>query len=183
MMIIDPVIVEPLSAEWDVTKSQIIGLLEKAQNHEIDSKTKKGRAASAAIGQATIARNEAQVSLEKYLKRLADFRVLDPACGSGNFLYLALRSLKDLEHRAQVEAEALGLPRRFPSIGPEVVKGIEINPYAAELARVSVWIGEIQWMLKNGFPAAQNPVLKPLETIKCRDALVTLVATEKRSDC
>jgi type II restriction/modification system DNA methylase subunit YeeA len=111
---------------------------------------------------------------KRHLKRLADFRILDPACGSGNFLYIALRELKDLEHRAQVEAEALGLPRRFPSIGPEVVKGIEINPYAAELARVSVWIGEIQWMLKNGFPAAQNPVLKSMETIECRDALITL---------
>src|SRR5690606_17408229 len=123
-------------------------------------------------------RNQAQGILDAHLKRLADFRVLDPACGSGNFLYLALRALKDLEHRAQVEAEALGLPRGVPRIGPEVVKGIEINPYAAELARVSVWIGEIQWMLKNGFAASGNPILKPLETIECRDALMTWVQGE-----
>ena len=69
--------------------------------------------------------------------------MLDPACGSGNFLYLALQALKDLEHRVQFEAEALGFQRAFPEIGPANVKGIEINPYAAELARVSVWIGEI----------------------------------------
>ena len=67
--------------------------------------------------------------------------MLDPACGSGNFLYLALQALKDLEHRVQLEAEALGFQRAFPEVGPANVKGIELNPYAAELARVSVWIG------------------------------------------
>ncbi|WP_316233404.1 class I SAM-dependent DNA methyltransferase [Bradyrhizobium sp. SZCCHNPS2010] len=172
MQIVRPVIVEPLAAEWEAAKLEIVGLIDKAQNLEAGAKTKGGRLASAAIGQATVARKEAQAVLDRYLKRISDYRILDPACGSGNFLYIALREMKDLEHRAQVEAEALGLPRRFPTIGPEVVKGIEINPYAAELARVSVWIGEIQWMLKNGFPAARNPVLKPLETIECRDALL-----------
>ena len=52
------------------------------------------------------------------------------------------------------------------------MKGIEINPFAAELARVSVWIGEIQWMREHGFDASRNPILKPLETIECRDALL-----------
>jgi type II restriction/modification system DNA methylase subunit YeeA len=159
MMIINPVIVGPLSAEWELAKAEIKDHLAKA--------------ASSKGAPATRARNNAEAVLQRHLKRLADFRVLDPACGSGNFLYLALRALKDLEHRAQVEAEALGLPRGFPQIGPEVVKGIEINPYAAELARVSVWIGEIQWMIKNGFAASTNPVLKPLDTIECRDALIT----------
>lgn len=159
MMIIDPVIVEPLSAEWDAAKTEIVGLMDKATGT-------KG-------GAGTRAENQAQAILDRYLQRLADFRVLDPACGSGNFLYLALKALKDLEHRAQVEAEALGLPRRFPQIGPEVVHGIEINPYAAELARVSVWIGEIQWMLRNGFSATENPILRALDNIECRDALAT----------
>ena len=99
--------------------------------------------------------------------------MLDPACGSGNFLYLALQALKDLEHRVQFEAEALGLQRAFPEIGPANVKGIELNPYAAELARVSVWIGEIQWMRRNGFAESRDPILKPLDTIECRDAILT----------
>lgn len=172
MTIIEPVIVEPLTAEWEAAKTEIVTLMEKATALDAAAKTQRGKAGAAVKGQATAALNAAQAVLDRYLKRLGDFRVLDPACGSGNFLYLALRALKDLEHRAQVEAEALGLPRGFPRIGPEVVKGIEINPYAAELARVSVWIGEIQWMLKNGFPAQQNPVLKPLETIECRDAVL-----------
>ena len=71
-----------------------------------------------------------------------------------------------------LEGEALGLPRGFPRIGPECVLGIEINPFAAELARVSVWIGEIQWMRRNGFEAAQNPILRPLTNIECRDAVL-----------
>ena len=52
------------------------------------------------------------------------------------------------------------------------MKGIEINAYAAELARVSVWIGEIQWMRRNGFSNSTNPILDPLDTIECRDAIL-----------
>jgi len=167
MMIIDPVIVEPLTAEWETAKAEIAALMDKAHST-------KGAAG-------TRAENQAQAVLDRHLKRLADFRVLDPACGSGNFLYVALKALKDLEHKAQVEAEALGLPRKFPQIGPEVVRGIEINPYAAELARVSVWIGEIQWMLRNGFAATENPILRPLDTIECRDALVSWVPPTETS--
>ena len=98
--------------------------------------------------------------------------MLDPAYGSGNFLYLALQALEDLEHRVQLEAEALGFQLAFPDIGPANVKGLEINPYAAELARVSVWIGEIQWMRRNGFYESRDPILKPLDTIECRDAIL-----------
>ena len=98
--------------------------------------------------------------------------MLDPACGSGNFLYLALQTLKDLEHQVMLDAEALGLERQFPAVGSEAVRGIEINPYAAELARVTVWIGEIQWMLQHGYSLNRDPVLRPLETIEQRDAVL-----------
>src|SRR3546814_12256623 len=64
-----------------------------------------------------------------------------------------------------------------PAVGPEHVLGIELNPYAAELARVSVWIGEIQWMRRNGFEAAENTILRPLDTIECRDAVLTAAGT------
>ena len=118
-------------------------------------------------------RDRAERLLQDFLERLRAFTVLDPACGSGNFLYLALQALKDLEHRVLLESAALGLERQFPAIGPANVKGIEINPYAAELARVSVWIGEIQWMLRNGFAESRDPILQPLDTIECRDAVLT----------
>jgi type II restriction/modification system DNA methylase subunit YeeA len=63
-------------------------------------------------------------------------------------------------------------------VGPENVLGIELNPYAAELARVTIWIGEIQWMLGHGFSLSKNPILKPLDTIQQRDAIVNPDGTE-----
>ena len=160
MQIIEPVVIRPWLAEWETAKARIAAGLE-------------GEAAARSTAARTRHRREAERLLGDFLKRLRAFTVLDPACGSGNFLYLALQALKDLEHRVQLEAEALGLPRSFPETGPANVKGIEINPYAAELARVSVWIGEIQWMRRNGFAGSRDPILKPLDTIECRDAVLT----------
>ena len=165
MCIIDPVIIRPLLAEWEEVKEGIAEHLERA-----------GETKSASVR--TRRRGLANQLLRDFLAKLREFRVLDPACGSGNFLYLALHALKDVEHRAQLEAEAMGLERAFPSVGPANVRGIEINPYAAELARVSVWIGEIQWMRRNGFVENRDPVLKPLDTIECRDAILTTEGEE-----
>ena len=159
MRIVEPVIVRPLLAEWTTVKSEIAALVGRAE---------------AAVSRAarTRQRRKAEQLLRNFLNRLRQLTVLDPACGSGNFLYLALHALKDIEHRVQLEAEALGLAREFPSVGPANVKGIEINAYAAELARVSVWIGEIQWMRRNGFSNSADPILEPLDTIECRDAIL-----------
>jgi type II restriction/modification system DNA methylase subunit YeeA len=165
MLIIEPVVIRPWLAEWEKAKEMIRAALEKEQ---------KAKSASAK----TKAHGEALALYRAFLDRLRAFRVLDPACGSGNFLYLALLALKDLEHRVSIEGEALGFHREFPAIGPASVKGIEINLYAAELARVSVWIGEIQWMRRNGFGVSRNPILKALKTIECRDALVNPDGTE-----
>ncbi len=159
MMIVNPVIVRPLTAEWEAAKTEIADILSR------------GRTRDNLPGPAAI--NRAEIRLDQFLKRLDDVRILDPACGSGNFLYLALQSLKDLEYRAIVEAEAMGLARRVVLSGPHNVKGIEINPYAAELARTSIWIGNIQWLRRNGFEARKEPVLEDLDAIECRDALVT----------
>ncbi len=159
MRIIDPVIVQPWLAEWKTEKARIADSLERARVSEGSVETRH--------------RKQAKNKLNSFLERLRNFTVLDPACGSGNFLYLALHTMHDLEHRVQLEAEALGLPRAFPMVGPANVKGIELNTYAAELARVSVWIGEIQWMRRNGFTGYQEPILGALETIECRDALLT----------
>jgi len=71
-----------------------------------------------------------------------------------------------------IEGELFGFPPSFPSIGPEALLGLEINPYAAELARVSVWIGEIQWMRRSGFDIGRQPILKPLNTIECCNAII-----------
>ncbi|WP_310476290.1 class I SAM-dependent DNA methyltransferase [Sandarakinorhabdus sp.] len=158
MMIVRPVIIEPLEREWAQVRSSIETAMDKADAAKGPARAK--------------ARAEATKAMNAWRDRLANFRVLDPACGSGNFLYLSLLALKDIEHRTALEAEQLGLPREFPRLGPENVLGIELNPYAAELARVSVWIGEIQWMRRNGFDAARNPILRTLNTIECRDAVL-----------
>ena len=155
MRIVEPMIVRPLLAEWETVKAGLAVAVERAE-------------AATSPGARTRLRRHTDGFLRGYLERLRTFTVLDPACGSGNFLYLALHALKDIEHRVQLEAEALGLQRGFPAVGPANVRGIEINAYAAELARVSVWIGEIQWMRRNGFNEARNPILKPLEHIRFR---------------
>ena len=160
MRIVEPVVVRPWLVEWEAVKTAIADRLERANA----AKSKAAR---------TQQRGQAERRLRTFLEQLRQFTVLDPACGSGNFLHLALHALKDLEHRVQLEAEAMGLQRAFPAVGPANVRGIEINAYAAELARVSVWIGEIQWMRRNGFNESRDPILKPLETIECRDAILT----------
>lgn len=164
MRIVEPVVVRPLLAEWEAAKREIEDLLERA----VSSSTR---------GVATRHRRRARERFVAFLERLRDFTVLDPACGSGNFLYLALLSLKDLEHRVTLEGEAMGLQREFPRIDPGNVKGIEVNRYAAELARVSVWIGQTQWMLRNGFGTGE-PILSPLDAIECRDAILAPDGTE-----
>ena len=165
MLIVDPVIVRPWLGEWATAKEEIAACLKRVDRA-------RSRAAR------TRQRAQAEGVLRELLERLRGFTVLDPACGSGNFLYLALHALKDLEHRVQLEAETMGLQRSFPAVGPANMRGIELNGYAAELARVSVWIGEIQWMRRNGFQESRDPILKPLETIECRDAILTDEGTE-----
>ncbi len=174
MMIVQPVIIDPLEAEWAEALAKMTALIDSAPK-----RTAERLLTPAEKRKAEKLRDEAAAIHSAFIERLVNFRVLDPACGSGNFLYVALRALKDIEHRANLDAEALGLPRGFPRVGPECVLGIELNPYAAELARVSVWIGEIQWMRRNGFDAAKNPILRNLDTIECRDAVLDEATGER----
>src|SRR5574337_488619 len=152
--LVEPVVQRPLLAEWDEHQARIEAALARSRRHR-----DKGW-------------RDAQAVFVGFLERLREYRVLDPACGSGNFLYLALKCLKDIEHRVNFEAEALGLERQHDVTGPHNVRGIEINEYAAELARVTVWIGELQWRLQKGYGFELNPVLEPLDQIECRDAVL-----------
>lgn len=161
MKLVEPVILRPLLAEWAGHREAIAKALAK-------SKKQGDKAYKAANGE-----------FHGFLERLKNFRILDAACGSGNFLYLALKTLKDLERRVNTEAELLGLHRQVSiEVSPANVLGIEIDPYAAELARVTVWIGEIQWMMQNGYAVADRPILKPLDTIENRDALMNADGSE-----
>ncbi|CAE6864978.1 hypothetical protein R69746_08036 [Paraburkholderia aspalathi] len=158
LRILHPVIEAPLMAEWAAAKDEIGPLMARWTQGGKGSKNAKVRSDALYHG---------------FLERVRNFRVLDPACGSGNFLYLSLRMLKDIQHRAMLEAETFGLQYDIASlVGPEAVLGIEISPYAAELARVAIWIGEIQWMIDHGFQPSRDPLLKNLNQIICGDALL-----------
>ncbi len=160
MRLIEPVLMEPLRRDFETTREKVEGLLAAG----------KPTTARAAVSKRTQA---VYKEFQAFLDRLRAVRVLDPACGSGNFLYLALQALKDLEREAILWASlTMGVPMQLPEVGPQAVHGIELNSYAAELARVVIWIGEIQWMLGNGFAYVRDPILRPLDNIETRDAVL-----------
>lgn len=151
--LIHPLITEPLLAEWREVKAII--------------------AAGQGKGPRSKAFLKARAACHGFLQRLFSFRVLDPACGSGNFLYLALKALRDVEKQVNIEAQDLGYPAKLLMMtGPQNICGIEINEYAAELARTTVWIGDIQWCRRNGREIARDPILRSLDSIEHRDALL-----------
>ncbi len=165
LRIVEPVLSRPLLQQWELVTQELKGLLAKS--------TKKGDKHY----------RGARERFVLWLEQLKDYRVLDPACGSGNFLFLGLKALKDIEHKSHLDAAALGLDREADLVtGPHNVLGIELNEYAAELARVTVWIGELQWRMAHGYDFKTNPVLEPLDHIECRDALLTfpVIASETR---
>ena len=154
--LIEPLITKPLLAKWEAAKQEIASIQGKKP------KNKKGHKEALAIWQG-------------FLSRLYRFRVLDPACGSGNFLYLSLAALRNIERLVLLEGRVLfGFLQTelWLNTGPHNICGIEINEYAAELARVTVWIGDIQWCRRNGWEIVRDPILRQLDTIEHRDALL-----------
>jgi type II restriction/modification system DNA methylase subunit YeeA len=158
MKIIEPVVVAPLRREWERIKADI---------RAADERRAKAPAEKEKLLQKT------RGLYGDFRASLARYRVLDPACGSGNFLALSLRALKDFDASVLDDAAAMGLPADEARIGPEAVLGIEINGYAAELARLTVWITELQWQLRKGWEMIRQPILDKLDGIVRADALLT----------
>ena len=149
MAVIEPVLMKPLRQEWQAAKTQADALF--ARNRH----------------------DNALAILDKFRDRLASVTVLDPACGSGNFLYLALRALLDLEKQVMdCAAENASCDDWKPRVSPAQMRGLELDPYAAELARTALWIGYIQWHQANGIPYKRRPILTPLDTIRQTDAIL-----------
>ena len=148
MLVVEPVVMTPLRREWAEIKKRVDTL--------------------AADGE----RQDAIAALYGFRKRLSEVTVLDPACGSGNFLYVALKSLLDLEKEVIDRAEDFGAGGLAPMVNPSQMRGIEKDYYAAELARTALWIGYIQWHQINGFAYTRNPILMPLDTIRQADAIL-----------
>ena len=184
LRLVQPVLQRPLLAEWGEIKASIAAALAtrdalRAEAAHIPSTTKALKDKFARVrSRANDAERDAQTQFNAFLERLRAYRVLDPACGSGNFLYLALKCLKDIEHQVNLDAEALGLERQHDVTGPHNVLGIELNEYAAELARVTVWIGELQWRIQRGYGFKTAPVLEPLDHIECRDSVLNADGSE-----
>ena len=151
-----PTIIEPLRADWNGVKAAAGQLLEKGETEK--------------------ARRE----VERFHTRLAQSKVLDPACGTGNFLYVALARMKEVEGEVVELLTQLGDDQYVAelsghTITPENFLGIEVNPRAAAIAQLVLWIGYLQWHFrvtgKGRMPP--EPILRDIRTIENRDALIT----------
>lgn len=173
LTLLEPVLMAPLRAEWAGVKAKAETLYEKAKGTpRTVEKKRRGKVGAKPAKQTAWDRFD--YCVEEFLARLESVTVLDPACGSGNFLYIALQLLLDLEKEVLTYmASRAGTPP-FPGVRPTQLRGIELNPYAHELASVVVWIGFLQWMKMNGFIAPSNPVLDSMENIQHRDAVLDL---------
>lgn len=171
LLIVEPVLMEPLRRRWSEVRDEAEVIVKKMNATEGRAgRTKPQREQD----RATLTR--LQQTLEKLLSSFADeiarMTVLDPACGSGNFLYVALKRLLDLEKEVSIFAATNRLPAMFPKVDPSQLYGIEVNVYAHELASIVVWIGYIQWLRSNGFGTPSSPILKPLSNIRQMDAIL-----------
>ncbi len=160
MLIVEPVVMEPLRRKWvDVQKDVAEWLEQRAEKKTKQTRRRYDRKIENAI--------------TAFVDDLGSVKILDPACGSGNFLYVAIQQLLDLEGQVRSFAASPEIAVTFtPRIHPRHLYGIDINFYATELARVSIWIGYLQWMYQNGDSPRSRPILDPLDTIRCRDAIL-----------
>ena len=161
--LVKPVVMQPLRREWEEVQSECDKLT-----------TESAASKSPAVRKKKIKQRDK--ALQDFVERLAHVTILDPACGSGNFLYVALNLLLDLEKEViSYGASYVGL---LPQVRPMQLHGIEINPYAQQLAQVVIWIGFLQWMRDNGFTPPRNPVLEPIESIRRMDAILDLTGPD-----
>jgi hypothetical protein len=159
-----PTIVEPLRTEWDATQAAAAALLEQGKE-------------KAAVKE-----------LAAFHRRLCHVRVLDPACGSGNFLYVTLEHLKRLEGEiidtlTRMGETQEGLELAGETVHPSQFLGLELNPRAAILAELCLWIGYLQWHFRTrGNVNPPEPVISKFHTIECRDAILAYDKEEFRKD-
>lgn len=149
-----PTVIEPLRDDWDNVKAAAVAL--------------------AARGETDKARKE----VTAFHRKLCETRVLDPACGSGNFLYVTLEHMKRLEGEVVDLLRELGedqylLEMERHSVDPHQFLGIEVNPRAAAIAELVLWIGYLQWHFRTrGRTMPAEPVLRNFKNIECRDAVL-----------
>ena len=155
--LVEPVLMAPLRREWEAVREAATEARYQADLHGAAEETQLERI---------------REHVGPFLDRLTTVTVLDPACGSGNFLYVSLALLKGLEKEAIAWAGLQGV-RFEPRVHPRQLLGIEINPYAHELAAIVIWIGYLQWKQRNIIPLDnEEPILQKLDQIALMDAIV-----------
>jgi hypothetical protein len=170
-----PTVVEPLRADWANAQAATLLLANEAMAlPEGKDREKK--------------LSEARAEVKRFHHQLCTVRVLDPACGSGNFLYVTLEHLKRLEGEVLDQLHTLGEGQAKLGLEGETVtlqqlRGIEINERAAALAELVLWIGWLQWHLRTlGSTAIAEPVIHDYRNIECRDAVLAYDGQEPMRD-
>jgi len=159
-----PTVVEPLRADWAHAQAAAVLLAREAS--ELEGKKRDAKLA------------EARAEIKRFHHQLCTTRVLDPACGSGNFLYVTLEHLKRLEGEVINQLEALGetqdtLAMEGETVTLQQLRGIELNERAAALAELVLWIGWLQWQVRTrGLASVAEPVVHDYRNIEHRDAVL-----------
>ncbi|MEY8837491.1 class I SAM-dependent DNA methyltransferase, partial [Cribrihabitans sp. XS_ASV171] len=152
--LVTPTIMEPLREDWKDVQTAVQRLTEDGKE------------------------DQARKLVHDFHRKLCETRVLDPACGSGNFLYVALEMMKRLEGEVTALLEDLGetqssLGLSGMTVDPHQFLGIELNPWAAAVAELVLWIGYLQWHFRtHGKAAPSEPVLRDFKNIENRDAVL-----------
>lgn len=169
-----PTVVEPLRADWANAQAAAVLLAREADGLE-------GKKREAKL-------EEARAELRRFHHQLCTTRVLDPACGSGNFLYVTLEHLKRLEGEVMNQLEAMGQTQDKLGLEGETVtlqqlRGIELNQRAAALAELVLWIGWLQWHVRTrGLASVAEPVVHDYGNIENRDAVLAYDRAEPALD-
>ena len=112
--------------------------------------------------------------LQALHQELSEYKILDPACGSGNFLYVAYQELKLVEFELIKALQAIDPSRGYMSlVTPQQFFGMDINSFAVELAKVTLMIGQTVAMKKLNLPESALPLETLEQNIVCTDALFT----------
>ncbi|MDK9715136.1 MAG: hypothetical protein OEL86_13725 [Sulfuritalea sp.] len=152
--LVQPTVIEPLRRAWAYVQGAAVLLATEGKQ------------------------KEAVAELRAFHHKLCSLRVLDPACGSGNFLYVALEHLKRLEGEVLNQLHDIGhgqtlLEAEGLTVDPHQFLGLEINPRAAAIAELVLWIGYLQWHFRTqGSGLPPSPILKDFRNIECRDAVL-----------
>ena len=199
-----PAVVQPLRAEWANAQAAALVLAHEAAELEANPPVVTGGVDAASFDRQQLKAyqdaskrheaavrakwREARAQVKAFHHRLCSVCVLDPACGSANFLSVKLEHLKRLEGEVLNQMAALGdaqesIAEGFETVTLQQLQGIELNPRAAARAELVLWIGWLQWHIRTqGNAAVAEPVVHDHHNIDCRDAVLAWDALEPAFD-